>query len=74
VSGNDLWVLFRNPPEGPVTLSVYEMTGRLLETATTTLTWAENPFHMDTANLSPGIYLLVMNIGKVRYSFRFVKL
>lgn len=70
----ELRVAFRSPPESKVDMAVYDTMGRLMEQASVQLTWANNPFPIQTELLSPGLYMLVLHVDGRRYAVRFVKL
>lgn len=73
-AGAELNVVFQSPPQSVVDFAVYDAMGRLMEQAAVQISWADNPFRIDTSSLSPGLYVLVMNTGSLRYAVRFVKL
>jgi hypothetical protein len=57
-----------------VNFAVYDAMGRLMEEASIQISWVNNPFRVNTSMLSPGLYVLVMNVSGLRYVVRFVKL
>jgi subtilisin family serine protease len=73
-AGAELNVVFQSPPESKVDFAVYDAMGRLMEQAAVQISWANNPFRINTSSLSPGLYVLVLNISGLRYTVRFVKL
>jgi hypothetical protein len=73
-AGAELNVIFQSPPESKVNFAVYDAMGRLMEEASIQISWVKNPFRVNTSMLSPGLYVLVMNVSGLRYVVRFVKL
>ncbi len=71
---NEIRVAFRTLPESAVDMAIYDTMGKRLEGASVLITWANNPFPIQTQSLSPGLYILVLQAVGVRYSVRFVKL
>jgi subtilisin family serine protease len=65
---------FKKLPDGPVTMSLYDMAGRQVTGHTTTLNWSQNPLELYAANLLPGLYILQVQAGGKTYSLRFMKL
>ena len=66
-------VAFSLASSGPVVLSVYDLSGRLVrEYAETSMEAGENLLHLETSTMTPGLYLLRLGSGEMESTARLV--
>lgn len=58
---------------GDVTLSIYEITGKLVQQGTHNLSEGVNTIDMDTNSLAKGMYLVTINSGNAKKTVRLIK-
>jgi hypothetical protein len=58
---------------GDVTLSIYEITGKLMSQATHNLSEGVNTVDLNTSSLAKGMYLVTINSGNAKKTVRLIK-
>ncbi|MBK7310717.1 MAG: T9SS type A sorting domain-containing protein [Sphingobacteriaceae bacterium] len=58
---------------GDVTLSIYEITGKLVQQGNYNLSEGVNTIDMDTNSLAKGMYLVTINSGSAKKTVRLIK-
>lgn len=71
---NTLWLTI-SPGLNPDRISIVDLLGRTIRSITEPeITWANSTSSVDVSSLAPGLYLLWIEVGKARFTYRFVKL
>lgn len=72
VSGAHVHVLLKTVQQ-PVTVTVHELQGRVLQEESVFVSWQNNPLSIDLSNLPAGMYLLVVRAGAHSRTERIIK-
>lgn len=73
-STDSIRIAFRNPPENPATVSVYDQQGRLLQENSLPVTWVNQPLVYDLSELAAGIYFVKVKVNDQFKTIRLAKL
>lgn len=66
-------VIFKDLPDGAVSLSLFDMAGRAVTEHSLSLIWSQNPLEIYAKNLLPGSYILKVVAGGKTYTLRLMK-
>lgn len=72
VSGEPVRVLLKTVQQ-PVTVTVHELQGRVLQQESVLVSWQNNPLSIDLSNLPAGMYLLTVRAGSHSRTERIIK-
>jgi len=68
-----LHVLFKDPKNESVTVTIYDRLGRTLSESTIDATWRNNPFQINVGGITSGLYLIKVKSPSLVKTFRWIK-
>ena len=68
-----LHVLFKEPTNESVTVTIYDRLGRTLSESTIDATWRNNPFQINVGGMTSGLYLIKVKSPSLVKTFRWIK-
>jgi len=68
-----LHVLFKEPTNESVTVTIYDRLGRTLSESTIDATWRNNPFQINVGGITSGLYLIKVKSPSLVKTFRWIK-
>jgi len=74
LTDNVMKVFFKEPKEGEISVTVYDLQGRILLTVNTQTSWQNNPLDFDLSSLASGIYVVQVNAPGSSLTTRLIKI
>ena len=74
VSDAALHVLFKEPTDETLSVTIYDRLGRALSESTIDATWQNNPFQINVDGMTSGMYLIKVQGPSLVKTFRWIKL
>jgi subtilisin family serine protease len=72
-SNAPLHVLFKEPTNEPLTVTIYDRLGRTLSESTVDVTWRNNPVQINVDGMTSGLYLIKVKGPSLVKTFRWIK-
>ncbi len=74
VTNNSMKVIFKEPKDGDITVTIYDLQGRILSTTTMKMIWQNNPLEFDLSMIAAGVYIVQVKTQTVSLTTRLVKI
>jgi subtilisin family serine protease len=74
ITNGTMKVIFKEPKEGDINVTVYDLQGRILTTTTMKMIWQNNPLEFDLSMIAAGVYIVQVKTQAASLTTRLVKL